>query len=221
MLYALFVFTIIFASENPRTHQRQASAFQTVVWDRTSPKQLCSSFHSCPIAFMIQFFCCSSSLATATCFQTEQLLTQTMQSKIKIYITQTILFRLSTQYKGLTQSFWIKTRQNHHFFIGWDVLMAQYFQPMPGGFTNNFFFERQRFATKESSIDDQKVLYYLHRQTLYYPALPDTPRNISRKKKKKKRTKQRLLHNSSTSIKGTRGLVLVSKSRKKALTNVQ
>ena len=107
MLYALFVFTIIFASENPRTHQRQASVFKTVVWDRTSPKQLCSSFHSCPIAFMIKLFCCSSSLATATCFQTEQLLTQTMQSNV----------RLSTQYKGSTQSFWIITRQNHHFSL--------------------------------------------------------------------------------------------------------
>ena len=26
-------------------------------------------------------------------------------------------------------------------FIGWDALMAKFFQPMPGGFTNNFFFE--------------------------------------------------------------------------------
>ena len=83
---------------------------------------------------MIKLFCCSSSLATATCFQTEQLLTQTMQSKIEIYITQTMLFRLSTQYKGSTQSFWIITRQNHHF-----LLAGMHW--WPGGFTNNFCFE--------------------------------------------------------------------------------
>ena len=27
------------------------------------------------------------------------------------------------------------------FLIGWDALMAKFFQPMPGSFTNNFFFE--------------------------------------------------------------------------------
>ena len=37
--------------------------------------------------------------------------------KNEIYITQTMLFRLSTQYKGSTQSFWIITRQNHNFSL--------------------------------------------------------------------------------------------------------
>ena len=37
--------------------------------------------------------------------------------KNEIYVTQTMLFRLSTQYKGSTQSFWIITRQNHHFSL--------------------------------------------------------------------------------------------------------
>ena len=43
--------------------------------------------------------------------------------------------------QGLNAEFLDHNAPKPPFFIGWDALMAKYFQPMPGGFTNNFFFE--------------------------------------------------------------------------------
>ena len=60
--------------------------------------------------------------------QTEQLLTQTMESTVQ----------------GLNAEFLDHNTPKPPFFIGWDALMAKYFQPMPGGFTNNFFFEFEK-----------------------------------------------------------------------------
>ena len=110
------------------------------MWDRTSPKQLCSSFHSCPIAFMIKFFCFSSSLATATCFQTATAHANNAVKNRNIYHPNDVISIVNTV-QGLNAEFLDHNAPKPPFFIGWDALMAKYFQPMPGGFTNNFFFE--------------------------------------------------------------------------------
>ena len=63
-------------------------------------------------------------------------------------------------------------------------------------------------GSKYSTIPTDKLFYY--------PALLDPPETLA-EQNKKKRTKQRLLHNSSLSITGTREIVLVSKSCTKLL----